>query len=110
MGRAERFGSFASLRREAAGCRRQEKSYDNAIESCGGGADRLRGVEPIVHAESGFSQVQLQNQWLITTNREKTTMVTLLKIAVAGLIVFGVLSPSFTPKAENANCNCHAHT
>jgi hypothetical protein len=35
-------------------------------------------------------------------------MMTLLKIAVAALITFGVLNPSFTPKADDANCSCKA--
>jgi len=26
---------------------------------------------------------------------------------VAGIIALGVLSPSFTPKADHASCNCH---
>jgi hypothetical protein len=34
-------------------------------------------------------------------------MITLLKIAA--LITIGVLNPSFTPKADHASCNCHAH-
>jgi hypothetical protein len=37
-------------------------------------------------------------------------MMTLLKIAAAALITIGVLNPSFTPKADHANCNCHANT
>jgi hypothetical protein len=36
-------------------------------------------------------------------------MITLLKIAVAGLIAFAALNPSFTPKADNASCNCSAN-
>jgi hypothetical protein len=36
-------------------------------------------------------------------------MLTILKIAVAAAVAFGVLSPSFTPKADNANCSCHAN-
>jgi hypothetical protein len=38
----------------------------------------------------------------------KKIMLTILKVAVAGLIAFGVLSPSFTPKADNAKCTCKA--
>jgi hypothetical protein len=37
-------------------------------------------------------------------------MMTLLKIAAAALITIGVLNPSFTPKADHANCNCHANS
>ena len=36
-------------------------------------------------------------------------MLTLLKVAVVGLIAFGVLNPSVTPKGESANCNCSAN-
>lgn len=35
-------------------------------------------------------------------------MLTLLKIGVAALIGFGVLNPSFTPKADDAKCTCKA--
>jgi hypothetical protein len=35
-------------------------------------------------------------------------MLTLIKIAVAAAIAFGVLSPSFTPKGEDAACSCKA--
>lgn len=35
-------------------------------------------------------------------------MLTIIKIAVAALIMFGVLSPSFTPKGEDAACSCKA--
>jgi hypothetical protein len=36
-------------------------------------------------------------------------MLTILKIAAAALITIGVLNPSFAPKADSANCNCHAN-
>jgi hypothetical protein len=36
-------------------------------------------------------------------------MIAILKIAVAAAIAFGVLSPSFSPKADNASCNCNAN-
>jgi hypothetical protein len=36
-------------------------------------------------------------------------MLTLIKIAAAALIAFGVLSPSFAPKGDNASCNCSAN-
>jgi hypothetical protein len=35
-------------------------------------------------------------------------MLTVLKIAVAGLIAFAVLNPSFTPRADDAKCSCKA--
>jgi hypothetical protein len=35
-------------------------------------------------------------------------MLTIIKIAVAALITFGVLSPSFAPKADDAACSCKA--
>lgn len=41
--------------------------------------------------------------------QEKTNvMLTLIKIAVAVAIGFAVSAPSFTPKANNANCKCSA--
>jgi hypothetical protein len=36
-------------------------------------------------------------------------MLTLLKVAVAGLIAFAVLNPTSTPKADHANCSCKAN-
>jgi hypothetical protein len=39
---------------------------------------------------------------------KKPTMLTLIKIAVAVAIGFAVSTPSFTPKADNANCKCSA--
>jgi hypothetical protein len=37
-------------------------------------------------------------------------MMTLLKIVAAVAIGIAALNPSFTPKAEGANCNCKANT
>jgi hypothetical protein len=39
---------------------------------------------------------------------KKIVMMTLIKIAVAALITFGVLNPSFTPRGEDAKCSCKA--
>jgi hypothetical protein len=35
-------------------------------------------------------------------------MLTLIKIAVAVAIGFAVVHPSFSPKADDASCNCSA--
>jgi len=35
-------------------------------------------------------------------------MMIVLKIAAAALIGFGLLQPSFSPKAEDASCSCKA--
>jgi hypothetical protein len=42
--------------------------------------------------------------------KRENAMLTIIKIAVAALITFGVLNPSFTPRAEDAKCSCKADT
>jgi hypothetical protein len=35
-------------------------------------------------------------------------MLIIIKIAAAALLAYGVLEPSFTPKAQDAACRCRA--
>jgi hypothetical protein len=41
--------------------------------------------------------------------KRENAMLTIIKIAMAALITFGVLNPSFAPHADDAKCSCKAN-